>query len=178
MRVAECRQNGRVGETTENRARSQAPVDNVAAENTSGARPACASTPAEEREAVLVNWEEIVRRALFRVNRGDSTHPPNETFSEPTLSRDSRRNGESDRELSVRRAPEDSESGSSNSDSEINGREIAATATSAAFSGTGRRDASGTQRSGKFRPGNVVKAFKDWHINFSGSSSDGAEDFL
>ena len=32
VRVAGCRQNGRIGETTENRARDQVPVDNAAAE--------------------------------------------------------------------------------------------------------------------------------------------------
>ena len=178
MRVAGCRQNGTVGETTENRARDQVPVDNTATERQSGARPACASTPAEEGGAVLVNWEEIVRRTLFRVNRGDSTRPPNETHSEPTLSRMFRHEGESGRELSVRRSHEDSESESTSSDSEIDGRKVAATAPSAAFSGTDRRDASGTYRSGAFRPGSAVKAFKDWHISFSGSSSDGAEEFL
>ena len=119
-----------------------------------------------------------MRRTLFRVNRGDSTRPPNETYSEPTLSRFVRRNRESGRGLSAQRAHEDSESESSSLDSEIEGREIAATAPSAAFSGTDRRDASGTHRSGAFRPGNAVKAFKDWHISFSGSSSDGAEEFL
>ena len=68
-------------------------------------------TPAEEGGAVLVNWEEIVRHTLVRVNRGDSTRLPNDTYCEPTLSRVFRRNRESGRELSVRRVHEDSESG-------------------------------------------------------------------
>ena len=64
------------------------------------------------------------------------------------------------------------------SDSEVEDREIATTAPSAAFSGTGEKGVDGTHRSDAFRPGNAVKAFKDRHINFWGSSSDGAEEFL
>ena len=70
-----------------------------------------------------------------------------------------------------------SDTESSSSDSEDD-REIAATAASAIFSGTDERDARGRHRPDAFRPGNAVKAFKDWHIFFSGSSSDGAEEFL
>ena len=86
---------------------------------------------------VLINREEVVRRTLFRASRGDSTRLPNETFNEPTLSRAFQRESESGRELSVRRSHENSEPESSSSDSGINGREIAATAPSTTFSGTG-----------------------------------------
>ena len=73
------------GQTAENRARGQEPVDNVTAENQPGARPTRASTQAVDNGAVLINWEEAVRRTLFRVSRGNWTRLPNEMFSMPTL---------------------------------------------------------------------------------------------
>ena len=40
---------------------------------------------------MLINWEEVVRRTLFRASRGDSMRLPNEPINEPTLSRAFRR---------------------------------------------------------------------------------------
>ena len=102
VRVAGMRGADRVGETAENCVREQGPVDNVTAENQPGARLSQASTPAMENVAVLINWEEVVRRTLFRASRGDWTRLPNKTFNEPTLARALRRERESGRELSVR----------------------------------------------------------------------------
>ena len=165
------------GETGGNRVHAQGPVDNVTADQPLGARVTSASTPTVEDGAIWMNWEEVVRRTLFRVSREEPSRPLNATFSEPTLSRPSRRDRESGRELSVMRSHGFSDTESSSSDSEDD-REVAATAPGAAFSGTDGRDARGRHRPDSFRPGNAVKAFKDWHISFSGSSSDDAEEFL
>ena len=54
------------GETADNRAHAQGPVDNVTADQPLGARVTSASTPTVEEGAVWMNWEEIVRRTLFR----------------------------------------------------------------------------------------------------------------
>ena len=91
VRVAKMKREDRAGETAENCIREQGTVDNIIMENQPGARSAHASTPSVENGAVLINREEVMRRALFRVNRGDSTRLLNQTFSELTLSRGFRR---------------------------------------------------------------------------------------
>ena len=74
----------------------------------------------------------------------------------------------------MRRLHEDSKSESSSLDGQ-NVREIATAASSVTFSGTDGRSVSRAHRLDVFRPGNAVKAFNDWHISFSGPSSDDAE---
>ena len=159
VRVAGMRGEGRAGETMENCVCEQGPVNNVPMENQPGAQLAQASMPAIENGAVLINWEEVVKRTLFRASRGDSMRLPNETCSEPTLVRAFRRDREPSRELSVRRSYEDSESGSSSSDSEVEDREIATTTPSAAFSGTGEKGVDGTQI-GRISAGKCGKGFQ------------------